>query len=75
MDHLSAQKNEPQTASYDVSDDGETHLISDPGKTVSVSGFASIDNGKAMLQLSDGSVVDAEDGQILFVPGIYEHNG
>lgn len=60
-DNLSAQKNEPQTASYDVSDDGETHLISDPGKTVSVSGFASIDNGKAMLQLSDGSVVDAED--------------
>ena len=61
MDNLSAQKNEPQTASYDVSEDGETHLISDPGKTVSVSGFASIDNGKAMLQLSDGSVVDAED--------------
>lgn len=61
MDNLSAQKNEPHTASYDVSEDGETHLISDPGKTVSVSGFASIDNGKAMLQLSDGSVVDAED--------------
>ena len=52
---------EENTVSYEVSEDGKAHLISDPGKEVSVKGIASIKDGKVMLQLEDGSTVAAED--------------
>ena len=60
-DNLTDEETADQVPSYDVSEDGKTHLISDPGKTVSVTGFASIGGGKTMLQLSDGNTVDADD--------------
>ena len=50
-----------EMASYEVSEDGKTRLISEPDTEVSVKGFASTKNGKAMLTLSDGSTVAAED--------------
>ena len=57
-DNLATEEN---TASYEVSEDGKTHLISNPGKEVSVKGIASIKDSKVMLLLDDGSTVDAED--------------
>lgn len=59
--NLSGENSAVQTDSYEVSDDGQTRLISDPEKEVSVVGIASLENGKVMLQLKDGSTVDAED--------------
>ena len=59
--NLSGENSAVQTDSYEVSDDGQTRLISDPEKVVSVAGIASLENGKVMLQLKDGSTVDAED--------------
>lgn len=50
-----------EMVSYEVSEDGKTRLISEPDTEVSVKGFASTKNGKAMLTLSDGSTVAAED--------------
>ncbi len=46
---------------YTVSDDGKTHLISDPEADVSVDGIASIKDGKMTVRLNNGKVVDAED--------------
>ena len=59
--NLSGNNSSSQTAPYEVSDDGHTRLISDPEKVVSVVGIASMENGKVMLKLKDGSTVDAED--------------
>lgn len=59
--NLSGKNSAAQTASYEVSDDGQTRLVSDPEKVVSVDGIASMENGKVMLKLKDGSTVDAED--------------
>ena len=43
-----------------VSEDGKTHLIEEPEKTVNIQGIESIKDGKMMLKLEDGSVVDSE---------------
>lgn len=59
--NLSGENSAVQTDSYEVSDDGQTRLISDPEKVVSVVGIASLENGKVMLNLKDGSTVDADD--------------
>ena len=59
--NLSGNNSSSQTASYEVSDDGQTRLVSDPEKVVSVDGIASMENGKVMLKLKDGSTVDAEN--------------
>ena len=44
-----------------VSEDGETHLVAEPEKTVSIKGIESIEDGKMMLKLDDGRVVDSKD--------------
>ena len=59
--NLSGENSSSQTAPYEVSDDGQTRLVSDPEKVVLVDGIASMENGKVMLKLKDGSTVDAED--------------
>lgn len=48
-------------SSYAVSEDGQTHLISDPSKTVNVKGFDSIQDGKVMLRTDTGETVEASD--------------
>ena len=43
-----------------VSEDGKTHLVEEPEKTVKIQGIESIKDGKMMLKLDDGSVVDSD---------------
>ena len=52
---------EEKGASYEVSEDGKAHLISDPSRDVSIKGVATVKDGTMMLQLDDGSTVAAED--------------
>ena len=46
---------------HEVSEDGKTHLIEEPEKTVKIQGIESIKDGKMMLKLEDGSVVDSKE--------------
>ena len=48
-------------SNYQVSEDGKTHLVSDPGKAVDIVGFDSFENGKPMLRTSTGESVAADD--------------
>ena len=42
-----------------VSEDGETHLVAEPEKTVSIQGIEEIKDGTMKLRMDDGTVVDA----------------
>lgn len=54
-------KNEtPTDVEHEVSDDGKTHLKSDPSKTVNIKKIASINKGKIVFETDDGTV-DASD--------------
>lgn len=50
-----------KAVSYESSEDGKAHLISDPQKDISIKGIASVEKGSMKLALSDGSTVDASD--------------
>lgn len=47
-----------------VSEDGETHLVAEPEKTVSIQGIEEIKDGTMKLRMDDGTVVDA--GELSF---------
>ena len=47
-----------------VSEDGETHLVAEPEKTVSIQGIEEIKDGTMKLRMDDGTVVDA--GEVSF---------
>ena len=50
----------PTEVEHEISDDGKTHLKSDPSKTVNIKKIASIDKGKIVFETDDGTV-DASD--------------
>ena len=50
----------PTEGEHEISDDGKTHLKSDPSKTVNIKKIASINKGKIVFETDDGTV-DASD--------------
>lgn len=52
---------ERNIAAQSVSEDGRDHILSDPGKSVEVTGIASVDSGKVSVRLNDGGTAALED--------------